>query len=176
MDSNSFDLYDQCVLLPGDAGLVNRFADFTCGEASLDEFFKEESLLYANEYLGKSYCWVTKESPYQLVAFFSLSNDSVKTRDLLPSSKNKLQRMIANPKRGRSYPAVLIGRLAVNVQYQGKGYKIGTQVIDYIQRMVLNDSYVTACRFLVVDAYNTESVLSFYLSNGFVPLHKTEED
>lgn len=42
--------------------------------------------------------------------------------------------------------------------------------------MLLNDSYVRACRFLVVDAYNKESILSFYLSNSFLPLHKTEEN
>lgn len=176
MDSTPFDLYDQCALIPYDVELASRFADFTCGEASLDDFFRKGAVMYANEYLGKSYCWVTKEAPYQLVALFSLSNDSVKTRDLLSSSKNKLQRLIANPKRGRSYPAVLIGRLAVNLQYQGKGYKIGTQVIEYICRMVLNDNYATACRFLVIDAYNKDSILSFYLSNGFFPLHKTEED
>ena len=103
MDSASFDLYDQCALLSCGVGLVNRFADFTGGEVSLDKFFREGAVMYANEYLGKSYCWVTKEAPYQLVTFFSLSNDSVKTRDLLSSSKNKLQRLIANPKRGRSY-------------------------------------------------------------------------
>lgn len=67
---------------------------------------------------------------------------------------------------------------SVGCQYSisKKGYKVGTQVIDYISRMVLNDSYTTACRFLVVDAYNKESILSFYLSNGFLLLHKTEED
>lgn len=176
MEVGSFDLYNNCALLPYSAELMRRFADFTCGERTLDDFFMKEAVAYAGEYLGKSYCWVTKESPYQLVALYSLSNDSIKTRDLLPSSRNKLQRSIVNPKRGRSYPAVLIGRLAVNVQFQGKGYRIGTQVIEHISRMLLNDSYVTACRFLVVDAYNKESILSFYLSNGFLPLHKTEED
>ena len=80
--------------------------------------------------LGKSYCWVTDDEQKQIVAIFTVSNDSIKTKDLLSSSKNKLQRHINNLKRGRSYPAVLIGRFAVNKLFQGNGYKIGSQTMN----------------------------------------------
>lgn len=126
--------------------------------------------------LGKSYCWVTDDEPKQIVAIFTVSNDSIKTKDLLPSSKNKLQRHINNLKRGRSYPATLIGRFAVNKSFQGSGYKIGSQTMAFIKTWLREPDGKTACRFLVVDAYNKDSIISFYLSNGFLPLHKTEED
>lgn len=94
----------------------------------------------------------------------------------MSSSKNKLQRHINNLKRGRSYPAVLIGRFAVNKLFQGNGYKIGSQTMNFIKSWLIEPDDKTACRFLVVDAYNKESVLSFYLSNNFLPLFKTEEE
>lgn len=40
---------------------------------------------------------------------------------------------------------------------------------------LLGKAYLTGCRFLVVDAYNEESVLSFYSKNGFKPLYATED-
>ena len=32
------------------------------------------------------------------------------------------------------------------------------------------------CRFIVVDAYNTERVLRYYETNVFIPLYKNEND
>lgn len=171
-----YSLFQQCSMLTYSEEVWKQCPDFTCGDTELDAFFKEDAENYAVEMLGKSYCWVTDSTPRQIVAIFTISNDSIKTKDLLPSSKNKLQRRISNLKRGRSYPAALIGRLAVNKQFQGNGYKIGSQLVEFIKTWMREPDDKTACRFLVVDAYNTESVLSFYLSNGFLPLHKTEED
>ena len=48
--------------------------------------------------------------------------------------------------------------------------------MNFIKSWLIEPDDKTACRFLVVDAYNKESVLSFYLSNNFLPLFKTEEE
>lgn len=40
----------------------------------------------------------------------------------------------------------------------------------------LDDNNKTGCRFLVVDAYNKQNVLSFYERNGFKYLYATEAD
>lgn len=58
--------------------------------------FLNDADLYADELLGKTYCWVTAEIPHRIVALFTLSNDSIKTRLISPNDKNRLQRNIVN--------------------------------------------------------------------------------
>ena len=101
--------------------------------------------------------------------FLVESLNSIKTRFLPSNSKNRLQRHVVNPKRGRSYPAVLVGRLGVNVEYQGGSYHIGSQLMSFIKDWFRYEDNKTGCRFIVVDAYNTERVLRYYESNGFNP-------
>lgn len=93
-------------------------ARFSCGsgqiEMDLNDFFENEVDLYREELLGKTYCFITKDQPYRIVGLFTISNDSIKTTYLERSTSNRLNRHINNAKRGRSYPAVLIGRLGVD--------------------------------------------------------------
>lgn len=96
-------LYDDCVMLAYNKEVRRNCLPFTCGENDLDDFFLNDADLYADELLGKTYCWVTTEIPHHIVALFTLSNDSIKTRLISPNDKNRLQRNIVNPKRGRSY-------------------------------------------------------------------------
>lgn len=149
---------------------------FSCGEEDLDEFFREDSFYYKEEMLGKTYCFVTTTKPYTIVSLFTLANDSIKTTHFEKSTTNRLNRSIPNQKRGRSYPATLIGRLGVNKQFQGRGWHIGTQVIDILKDWFRDEDNKTGCRFLVVDAYNTQGTLEFYKKNGFKFLHKDEQE
>ena len=73
------------------------------------------------------------------------------------------------------YPAVLIGRLGVNVKFQHNGERIGTYLLDFIKFWFTEPDNKTGCRYLVVDAYNAEIPLSFYRKNGFTQLFSTEE-
>ena len=73
----------------------------------------------------------------------------------------------------RSYPAVLIGRLGVNKKYKDAG--IGSQVLNFIKAWFRQNDNKTGCRFLIVDAYNTEKVTSFYGKNGFSFLFDNEK-
>lgn len=166
-------LYDDCVMLAYNKEVRRNCLPFTCGENDLDDFFLNDADLYADELLGKTYCWVTAEIPHRIVALFTLSNDSIKTRLISPNDKNRLQRNIVNPKRGRSYPAVLIGRLGVNREYQGTSSHVGRQLMAFIKDWFRHEDNKTGCRFIVVDAYNEEKILRYYERNGFVPLYKT---
>jgi len=66
-------LYDDCVM-PAYIG--------KCGKSVSD--------LYADELLGKTYCWVTTEFPHRIVALFTLANDSIKTKLISSNDKNRL--------------------------------------------------------------------------------------
>ncbi len=153
---------------------------FSCGngqiENDLNDFFKNDADLYREELLGKTYCFVTKEIPYRIVGLFTISNDSIKTTYLERSTSNRLNRSISNSKRGRSYPAVLIGRLAVDEHFQGGGRLVGSQILQFLKEWFSDENNKTGCRFLVVDAHNHNRTLNFYEQNGFKFLFKTEDE
>lgn len=168
-----FDISQHCVKI----NLTEEISslNFTCGDADLDDFFHNHALLYAKEHLGKTYVFVNNNTS-EIVAFFTVSNDSIKTTFIPKNATNRVQRKIPGLKHLRTYPAVLIGRLGVNKSYQGKGFMIGRQIVNFIKLWFLDDENKTGCRFLVVDAYNKPEVLSFYERNGFKYLYATEED
>ena len=73
----------------------------------------------------------------------------------------------------RRYPAVLIGRLGVNIRYANKG--IGSELLSIIKRWFIQPDNKTGCRYLAVDSYNLEQTLNYYAKNGFCYLFSTEE-
>lgn len=169
-----FNLFERCLLTRMTEELAQL--PFDCGDTDLEEFFHEEAVLYAKARLGKTYVFLDNSTPTtKIVAFFTVSNDSVKTRFIPKSSTNKVQRKIPGQKHLRTYPAVLIGRLGVSRDYQGEKFHIGQQVINYLKSWFTEEDNKTGCRFMVVDAYNKERVLNFYLHNGFRFLYSDEE-
>lgn len=164
------------VMRPYTADVAAYCATFSCGDRDLDEFFLEDAFLYDSELLGKTYAWINLSDPTNILGLITLANDSVKARFIARSARNRLQRGITNAKRGINYPAVLIGRLAVASYYRGRGYNIGTQILDFIKGWFRSVDNKTGCRFIVVDAYNNPKTIHFYEKNGFKLLYKSEEE
>lgn len=170
MNNYQFDIMERCDFMPLTVELASL--PFCCGETEgdkdLEDFFHHNALLYAQERLGKTYCFVNNEGDFsEIVAFFTVSNDSVKTTFIPKPSANKVQRTIPGQKHLRTYPAVLLGRLGVNKKYQGRNFLVGQQVMNFIKTWFVQEDNKTGCRFLVVDAYNQPKVLSFYERNKF---------
>ena len=90
------------------------------------------------------------------VAYFSLLADKITFNPDDKGVWNKLNRNIPNSKRRRSYPAVKIGRLAVNEEFSGQG--LGTFILDNIKYAFSNVTRL-GCRFITEDALKT--ALSF---------------
>ena len=172
--AEGFSLYDNCVMMQLSEEVFANCEKFSCGNDDLDDFFINDAKRYADELIGKTYCWITDQKPHKIVALFTLANDSIKTTYLESSTKNRINRTIENPKRGRSYPATLIGRIGINEKFQGM--HIGSQLISFIKDWFRAEDNKTGCRFLVVDAYNNHRTLSFYERNGFRYLHRNEDE
>ena len=85
----------------------------------------------------------------------------------------KLSHDIPREKRMRRYPAVLIGRLGINVDFRHQG--IGSELLDFIKSWFIDEENKTGCRFLIVDAYNCMVPLDFYQKNEFLFLFSTEQ-
>lgn len=174
MLAQPFRLEHDAVMIPYTAEAVEYCTDFDCGDSDLNEFFSRDALPYDAELLGKTYAWVDYTKPSHIIGMITLANDSIKARHIASNARNRLQRNISNVKRGRSYPAVLIGRLGVATDFRGKGYNVGSQILKFIKDWFRTKENKTGCRFIVVDAYNNDKTLHFYEKNGFKPLYRNE--
>ena len=141
-------------------------SSFDCGDEDLNDFILNESQLYRQARLAVSYV-IENRVTKQVVGFFSLANDRVSVSDF--ENKTEFNRFrkkrFINEKRIKSYPAVKIGRLGVDISV--KGQSLGTFILDFIKSYFVIEN-ISGCRFITVDAY--VDALQFYLKNNFLPL------
>jgi len=171
-------LYEKCTLKVYDQTVLKTCKPFDCGNDDLNDFFANDVLNYTSELLGKSYCFTLDDDENQIVAAFTISNDSIKTYTLPNSRKKKINTDIPRQKQMKSYPAVLIGRLGVNKDFrkiEGEEKSIGDQLMDFIKFWFIDKNNKTGCRFIVVDSYNADVPLNYYKRNGFIELFSSEE-
>ncbi len=143
---------------------------FDCGKADLNGFLLEtgsgtpNASLYEFEHLAKTYV-VEDDKTHDNLAFFSLLCDNIDRAIANPSVWNRLSRKIPNAKRRSTYPALKIGRLAIDKQAQHTG--LGKDILNLIKGWFYRDSKA-GCRFLTVDAYLDAE--EFYSKCDFNPL------
>ena len=166
-------LADKCTFRLLTRELIAACKPFSCGYDDLDEYFLKDSPFWADQMYGKTYCFVLKDDPQTIVCAFSLSNETIRV-DLLPNSqKKRFLKEIPKEKRMRRYPAVLIGRLGVDVQFSNNG--IGTELMQILKFWFVEPDNKAAVRYLAVDALNNSRTLNYYEKNGFAYLFKDEE-
>ncbi|MES0488736.1 MAG: GNAT family N-acetyltransferase [Leptospirales bacterium] len=66
-----------------------------------------------------------------------------------------------------------MGRFAVHTELASKG--IGSKLINFI-KLWFTVTNKTGCRFLIVDARNSDPVIKFYRKNGFEDYPETSRD
>lgn len=134
-------------------------APFRCGQAALDDYIRR----YASQDVRRNLARVFVASPTgdsrRLAGYFTLSAGSVGCSDLPASLARKLPRY--------PVPVALIGRLAVDSEFQGKG--LGAILLADACRKVVQASAVLAVAGIVVDAKDASAV-RFYAHFGFVPM------
>jgi ribosomal protein S18 acetylase RimI-like enzyme len=145
--------------------------DFDCGNDDLNDFFNHDAIQYQEQLMCQVYFFRHNETG-KVVCAFSLSVDSLKAAWLPGSRRKKVKELIPKEKSLQSYPAFLIGRLGVAVEFGSQG--IGSQLMDFIKD-ICRALYLNLARFLLVDAYNSTAVLQYYRKNGFVPVFSVEE-
>lgn len=148
--------------------------DFDCGDDDLNDFLKNEVQLYRHAKLAITYVLTLKNAPERVAAFCSLANDRVSLSDFENTTDfNRFRKKQGFPqaKRMRSYPAVKICRLGVDISM--RGISAGSRFLDFIKTYFSIDNK-TGCRFLTVDAYI--DAIPFYEKNGFQPLNSDDED
>ena len=165
-------LFEKCTFAVLDEYTIKECDPFSCGHQDLDDFFHNDAPLYNAQLLGKSYCFRSDKKPSDIVCAFTVSNDSIRVNILPNSREKKVQKAIPRAKQMRRYPGVLIGRLGINKEYKHQG--IGSDLMTFIKSWFIDAGNKTGCRFLIVDAYNENIPLNYYLKNGFKYLFSTE--
>ena len=136
---------------------------FCCGNHDLDNYIRR----YASQDVKRNLTRIfvaTEENSTRLAGFFTLSAGSVNCADLSLELARKLPRY--------PIPVALLGRLAVDKFFQGKG--LGSILLAEACQKVAQASAVLAVAGIMVEAKN-QSAASFYQHFGFQPLpEKTE--
>lgn len=106
---------------------------FECENEDLNDFFAKDCVKYSERLLGKTYLLCFKENPKIIVAAFTVSNDGIRMTNKLNEDYKHifLTNTSLEDKRLRRFPAVLIGRLATNKAFAGKGF--GSAVMYFIK-------------------------------------------
>lgn len=133
---------------------------FLCADKDLNDFLLNDAKNYSKSLLAVTYL---VENEKETIAYFSLFNDRILMNDEEKNIWNKINRLIDNSKRRKSYPAIKIGRLAVSKKYEKKG--LGKEIVLFVEKMFVASQQKSGCRFATVDAY--ESALGFYEKMGF---------
>lgn len=165
-----FNLGDDGTLYKLNELILKNCERFDCGVDDLNDFFTNDALAYEKDLMGKTYCWLDNSNDRRIIAMITLANAGIQTTHLPNNPKRHLHKAIAYNKQGRTYPAVLIGRLGVDVRYQGAKFRIGAQILDFIKDWFISIDNKTGCRFILVDAMNNPHTLAYYERNGFKPL------
>jgi len=133
---------------------------FSCGTPELDSYFRERASRDARNKIGAVFVLLPKTDPSRVAGCYTLSNQEIDIQDLPPELTKRIGKY-------RRIPATLIGRLAVDRDFQGKG--LGEiLLIDAMRRSLLASRSVASFAVLV-DSKN-EDAARFYQKYGFLPL------
>ena len=134
-------------------------AGFTSGNPALDDYIRRRARQDRDRRVAAVFVMVS-DKPSDIAGYYTLSSLSIELR-AVPS--DKVRRLPPYP----SVPAVLIGRLAIDQQYQGRGLG-GILLMDALHR-VLGQSKEIAAWAVIVDAMDALAA-DFYGHYGFRPL------
>jgi GNAT superfamily N-acetyltransferase len=135
-------------------------AAFSCGEPSLDNYFKTRASQDMKRDLAR--CYVLSRDDTVIVGYYTLSAYAVQMVVLPPD-------VVKTSGRYEVVPAVLIGRLAVDQRFQGR--KMGAVLlVDALRRATRAE---VGIKLIIVDALN-EAAARFYKHFGFCCLEDTE--
>lgn len=145
--------FSELIILPYSRENYDETFDCTDGDTmGLNEFYHDEALDYQDERLGITYVfnYDSKTVGYATIAMSKIVRDEIKRRFRLPIPQ-------------QDYPALLIGRLAVDNKWRKK--YIGTNICKWCIGRAVSLSEEIGCRYVVLQT--DEEHKFFYEKCGF---------
>ncbi len=127
--------------------------NFDCGELSLNDWLKKRAIKNDVDDASRTYVVCCKD---RVVAYYSLHLGCIKHSEAV----RKVKRNMPDP-----IPAIVLGRLATDVNHQGKG--LAKALIKDMFLRAIQVSDLAGTKAVLVKALN-ENVSYFYQSFGFV--------
>ena len=131
---------------------------FNCGVTELDEYLRQRASQDVRRRVAAVFVLVPEDEPSRIAGYYTLSSASI-VLDQLPD--DFVKRLPRYP----TVPAVLIGRLARDVNFTGVGKLL---LLDALARS-LHHSDEVAASAVIVDAKN-EQAYEFYRRYGFLEI------
>jgi GNAT superfamily N-acetyltransferase len=129
---------------------------FSCGIDSLDTYLQKRASQETKKKIATTFVMI-EGLTIAVIGYYTLSATSILLTDLPDETARKLPKY-------PNVPATLLGRLAIDSRYQGKGY--GELLITDALRRALQATTEVASYAVVVDAIN-ERARSFYAQYEF---------
>lgn len=150
-------------------------SSFSCGGSEeyieLNKFIQSDNLYLCDKYHYYSVYVIRLKSDNRLVGVFTLANDSIvlASKEDEEDLKEDVSYSVADEyteiwKDQTSFPAINIGHLAIDSNYQKK--HIGRIVVNIILATYMKYDQ-TGCQFITVDSLNNERTNKFYIGRGF---------
>ena len=144
---------------PEPLGARHDVSRFDSGIDSFNAWLQRRARL--NEVKGGARTYVVCDGD-RVIAFYSLAASSVERRRV----SSRVARNMPEP-----IPVILLGQLAVDVSYQGRG--LGSDLLIDAGKRALRVAAVIGARAIVVQAFNEEA-RTFYERFGFLPFSDRE--
>lgn len=133
---------------------------FDCGDEDLNDFLLNDAKAFQKRQIAYTYIL---EDNGKVLAYFCLLNDKISRQDSSNSMWKRIKKEFPIEKQFSSYPAVKIGRFAVDKSTQGTG--LGSELMTSLKFLLQERHVVSAFRFITVDAYI--NAIPFYVKNDF---------
>jgi GNAT superfamily N-acetyltransferase len=142
----------------------HKRADFSCGDASLDSYLKQQAGQDLRRACAMPFVLVAERGDTSILGYYTLSSYGIDIGELPADVAKKLPRYPV-------IPATLLGRTAVDRRYQRQG--IGAfLLVDSLRRALVQSAEIAAAA-VVVDAIDAGAA-KFYQHFGFVAFPSTE--
>jgi GNAT superfamily N-acetyltransferase len=142
-------------------------AAFSCEAEPLERYLKQQANQDLRKDLSVTYVLTPTENRSRIAGYYTVSSDNIPIDDLSADLVKKLKLPHYN-----AIPATLIGRLARDSSYRGKG--IGELLLSNALKLAWETSHRIASWAVTVDSKD-EKAHRFYLDFGFIPFTDTEK-
>lgn len=139
---------------------THKKKDFSCGKDLLDNYLHTQAKQDVKKRLAA--CFILATDDHQVQGYYTLSSASIKKDRLSEEIRKRL------PPAYNDLPATLLGRLAVDTAYKGKGLG-ALLLIDALKRSYDASVNSVGSMAVIVDPIDAGAV-RFYQKYGFIAL------
>jgi GNAT superfamily N-acetyltransferase len=142
---------------------IHDKSSFSCGKEMLDNYFWKQAKQDVKRKLAACFVSIDQDSN-KIKGYYTLSSNSI-LNELIPDYFKKNL-----PNSYSDIPTILLGRLAIDKEFQGKGFGV-MLLIDALKRC-FEISYSVGAFAVIVEPLDL-SAEEFYLKYGYIKLPDT---